>query len=57
MYDEYITDWSQLEELDNYPELVAIAAELAAHGAAEYEPELTGMWDEEIRADAMRGVC
>ena len=53
---EYITDWSQLEELDNYPELERYCAEMAVHAAEMYPPELTALWDSEIRADAMAGV-
>lgn len=57
MFGDYITDWSELERLDEYPELERIAAELAVMWAAEYDPELTALWDREIRFDAMRGVC
>ena len=60
MFGESITDWSQLEELDNYPELERISAEVSVKTAAEFPSELprelTELWDKEVRADAMNGV-
>lgn len=53
---EYTTNWAAVKQLDNYPELERIAAENAVHGTAELPSELTALWDEEIRADAMDGV-
>lgn len=55
---EYITDWREVERLDAYPEIERMSAEIAVKSIREdeYPPELTELWDEEIRADVMNGV-
>ena len=54
---EYITDWREVERLDAYPEIERMSAEIAVKSARDgYPPELTELWDEEIRADVMNGV-